>query len=195
MHCIGEWTEISDDRRNVLLVVATLLLTVTYQGVLSPPGGLWQDDQSPGANQTNITLPVIRKFNSSAPLENEAGTPIGLRNFPFWVFLSLNSLTFMLSYSTILYWMVRLSLISLFAIWFPLTVIIPTRFWETFWYVSICLLLFIFILHTSAICVAWSYKAKGHLHGSMQSVCWWRKNWRGKIYIKLNKPSLELYAS
>ncbi|XP_050270808.1 ankyrin repeat-containing protein BDA1-like [Quercus robur] len=44
MHCIGEWTQISDDRRNMLLVVATLLMTVTYQGVLSPPGGLWQDD-------------------------------------------------------------------------------------------------------------------------------------------------------
>nr|XP_023894194.1 ankyrin repeat-containing protein BDA1-like [Quercus suber] len=38
MHCIGEWTQISDDRRNMLLVVATLLMTVTYQGVLSPPG-------------------------------------------------------------------------------------------------------------------------------------------------------------
>ena len=34
MHCIGEWTEISDDRCNMLLVVATLLMTVTYQGVL-----------------------------------------------------------------------------------------------------------------------------------------------------------------
>ena len=39
MHCIGEWTQISDDRRNMLLVVATLLMTVTYQGVLSPPWG------------------------------------------------------------------------------------------------------------------------------------------------------------
>ena len=34
---------ISDERRNVLLVVATLLMTVTYQGILSPPGGLWQE--------------------------------------------------------------------------------------------------------------------------------------------------------
>ena len=91
LHFISEWIEISDDRRNVLLVVATLLLTVTYQGVLSPPGGLWQDDQIPGTNQTNTTFLAVRKFNSSAPLENEAGTPIGLRNFPFWVFLSLNS--------------------------------------------------------------------------------------------------------
>nr|XP_023894193.1 ankyrin repeat-containing protein BDA1-like [Quercus suber] len=168
LHFINEWIEISDDRRNVLLVVATLLLTVTYQGVLSPPGGLWQDDHSPGANQTNTTFPAIRKFNSSAPLENEAGTPIGLRNFPFWVFLSLNSLTFMLSYSTILlliptqhiYRIVRLSLISLSICYIvSLTVIIPTRFWEIFWYVSTGLFVCIFLLNSSATCVAWSYKA------------------------------------
>ena len=164
MHCLGEWTEISDDRRNMLLVVATLLMTVTYQGVLSPPGGLWQDDYHP---EPNTTLPATRKFNSSAPIPNEAGTPIDLRTFPFWVFLSLNSLTFMLSYSTILlliptqriYRIVRLSLISLSVCYIvSLTVIIPTRFWDIFWYVSIGLFLCIFLLNTSATCVAWSYK-------------------------------------
>ena len=165
MHCLGEWTEISDDRRNMLLVVATLLMTVTYQGVLSPPGGLWQDDYHP---EPNTTLPATRKFNSSAPIPNEAGTPVDLRYFPFWVFLSLNSLTFMLSYSTILlliptqriYRIVRLSLISLSVCYIvSLTVIIPTRFWDLFWYVSIALFLCIFLLNTSATCVAWSYKA------------------------------------
>ena len=130
-----------------------------------PPGGLWQDDYHPEANST---LPAIRKFNSSAPIPNEAGTPIGLRKFPFWVLLSLNSLTFMLSYSKILllilsqdiYWIVRLSLISLSVCYMvSLTVIISTRLWETFWYVFICLLLCIFLLNASATCVAWSYKA------------------------------------
>ena len=104
----------------------------------------------------------------SYPIPNEAGTPIGLRKFPFWVFLSLNSLTFMLSYSTILllipsqdiYRIVRLSLISLSVCYMvSLTVIISTRLWETFWYVFICLLLCIFLLNASATCVAWSYKA------------------------------------
>ena len=84
MRCIGEWTEISDNRHNMLLVVATLLMTVTYQGGLSPPRGLRQDDYHPEANST---LPAIRKFNPSAPIPKEAGTPIGLRKFPFWVFL------------------------------------------------------------------------------------------------------------
>ncbi|KAK7269865.1 hypothetical protein RIF29_22645 [Crotalaria pallida] len=31
--------------RNILLTVAILMATATYQGVLSPPGGLWQDDK------------------------------------------------------------------------------------------------------------------------------------------------------
>nr|XP_023922315.1 ankyrin repeat-containing protein BDA1-like [Quercus suber] len=40
-----EGARISSDDRNALLVVAALLLTVTYQAALSPPGGLWQEDK------------------------------------------------------------------------------------------------------------------------------------------------------
>ncbi|CAJ1977410.1 unnamed protein product [Sphenostylis stenocarpa] len=32
------------DVRNILLTVASLMVTATYQAVLSPPGGVWQDD-------------------------------------------------------------------------------------------------------------------------------------------------------
>lgn len=32
--------------RNTLLVLAVLIATATYQAVLSPPGGVWQDDDS-----------------------------------------------------------------------------------------------------------------------------------------------------
>ena len=35
---------ISDAKRNALLVVAALLVTVTFQAMVSPPGGTWQDD-------------------------------------------------------------------------------------------------------------------------------------------------------
>ena len=38
-----EIRKLSEERRSMLLVVAVLLVTVSYQAVLSPPGGLWQD--------------------------------------------------------------------------------------------------------------------------------------------------------
>ncbi|KAA8525487.1 hypothetical protein F0562_007342 [Nyssa sinensis] len=37
---------LSSDHRNVLVVIGALILTITYQSGLSPPGGVWQDDYS-----------------------------------------------------------------------------------------------------------------------------------------------------
>ncbi|KAE8055479.1 hypothetical protein FH972_012319 [Carpinus fangiana] len=39
-------TKMTNDTRNILLVVAALLVTVTFQATLSPPGGVWQEDNS-----------------------------------------------------------------------------------------------------------------------------------------------------
>ena len=53
-----EGSIISNDDRNALLVVAALLITITYQAVISPAGGLWQDDNHHDAGtaiaQTNL---------------------------------------------------------------------------------------------------------------------------------------------
>lgn len=89
MHCIGEWTEISDDRCNMLLVVATLLMTVTYQGVLSPPGGLWQDNDLSEPNTTTAAL--------SPPSSHRAGSTIAgtESSLPFRLFLGFNSAIFL----------------------------------------------------------------------------------------------------
>ncbi|XP_059441866.1 ankyrin repeat-containing protein BDA1-like [Corylus avellana] len=38
-------TKMTNDTRNILLVVAALLATVTFQATLSSPGGLWQDNK------------------------------------------------------------------------------------------------------------------------------------------------------
>ncbi|XP_030477246.1 ankyrin repeat-containing protein BDA1-like [Syzygium oleosum] len=45
----------ASDVRNVLLVVATLITTATYQAVLQPPGGRWQDNSGPSTNSTDPT--------------------------------------------------------------------------------------------------------------------------------------------
>lgn len=46
---------LSSDKQNALLVVAVLIVTTTYQGALSPPGGLSQGDYNniPPINATN----------------------------------------------------------------------------------------------------------------------------------------------
>jgi hypothetical protein len=43
--------------RNILLVVAALLVTVTFQATLSPPGGVWEDNYSPTTNASNGIAP------------------------------------------------------------------------------------------------------------------------------------------
>nr|XP_023899143.1 ankyrin repeat-containing protein BDA1-like [Quercus suber] len=66
-----EWRMISQDKRNALLVVCTLLITVTFEGVLNPPKGIRQEDHKPHA--------IIE------------GNFIGHRHLPFWLFLASNS--------------------------------------------------------------------------------------------------------
>ncbi|CAL5445284.1 unnamed protein product [Camellia sinensis] len=46
------------EARNAMLVIAVLIATATYQAVLSPPGGVWQDDSlSSNNNGTDTTKP------------------------------------------------------------------------------------------------------------------------------------------
>ena len=156
---VDKWAKISDDRRNVLLVVATLLMTVTYQGLLSPPGGLWQDDYNPGSNMPNATKPDYRSLNETAPyLQNIAGTAIGVRFYFFWVFLLTNTLTFMLSYTIVLliipsgYVILRAALGSLSLCYITsLAVIFPTYFTYTYSVILVILFSVIYALSLSAI--------------------------------------------
>ncbi|KAM3699066.1 hypothetical protein ACJW31_06G233400 [Castanea mollissima] len=150
-----EWRMISEDRRNALLVVATLLITVTYEGLLNPPGGIWQDDSRRHGTHTywsNAMKPHLY-FNKNATLPAKiAGTPIGLRLLPFWLFLASNSVTFMFSYVTILllipfeYDILRIAIFFLsFCYFASLTVIVPNPIWSCFPFIYVSLLL-IFLL-------------------------------------------------
>ncbi|GFP91019.1 ankyrin repeat-containing protein at3g12360 [Phtheirospermum japonicum] len=54
-----DWAKGSPDKaRNTLLVVAVLIMTATYQAVLSPPGGIWQEDFPPDSCNGNATIGV-----------------------------------------------------------------------------------------------------------------------------------------
>ncbi|XP_017972568.1 PREDICTED: ankyrin repeat, PH and SEC7 domain containing protein secG [Theobroma cacao] len=56
---------ISSEDRNALLVILGLLLTATYQAILSPPGGVWQGEVS----ETRLSPP------SGAPTSTPTPTP------------------------------------------------------------------------------------------------------------------------
>ena len=118
-----EVANFSDGKRNALLVIATLFVTVTYQAVLSPPGGLWQDDYKPETNQTLCNLGIsqtlcnlginqtlcnletnytlcnlgINQTHSNTTAPHKAGTAIGMGRTHFRVFLAVNFVVFMIS--------------------------------------------------------------------------------------------------
>ncbi|KAK9999774.1 hypothetical protein SO802_019377 [Lithocarpus litseifolius] len=95
---------LSDNKRNVLLVVATLLITVTYQAILSPPGGLWQDNDLSKPNTTTAALSppspaggLLNESNSNITAPHKAGSSIARTesSYPFGMFLIFNSTIFL----------------------------------------------------------------------------------------------------
>ncbi|XP_056159736.1 ankyrin repeat-containing protein BDA1-like [Syzygium oleosum] len=86
--------------RNIILVVATLVATATYQAVLTPPGGYWPDSSSnPLANSSVVTS------NSSAIIAiekpHQAGNII-LSGAYLYMFVYLNSAAFFVSVGSIM---------------------------------------------------------------------------------------------
>ncbi|KAK7848829.1 ankyrin repeat-containing protein bda1 [Quercus suber] len=108
-----QMTTISDDKRNALLVVATLLLSVTYQAALNPPGGLHEGISKPGANSSRISTrqayvpcPANATYHRTCGKKNlfkgtteGQGTANLVNTIPFSMFLVSNSVTFLISNS------------------------------------------------------------------------------------------------
>ena len=91
---------IPDEKHNALLVVAALLVTVTYQAAITPPGGLWQDDLFE-ANTTDVlrrSPDDLFKLNVTAP--HRAGSATARGTFPFSIFMAFNSIIFLSSIAT-----------------------------------------------------------------------------------------------
>lgn len=98
---LRQTTNISDDTRNALLVVAVLLVTITFQATVSPPGGVWSNN-SPSANhQTHYR--IMAGFNSefNAPAPHAVGTVTMERNI-FILLSVLNSVSFFVSVFSLL---------------------------------------------------------------------------------------------
>ncbi|KAI5647533.1 hypothetical protein M9H77_33538 [Catharanthus roseus] len=91
--------------RTTLLVLSVLIATATYQAVLSPPGGIWQDDYSPSNSTNNGTT------YSRAHIAGQA--VMGTNNMvSFGLFLIFNSIGFFMS----------LHMINFLTIGFPLQI-------------------------------------------------------------------------
>ncbi|XP_050284394.1 ankyrin repeat-containing protein BDA1-like [Quercus robur] len=126
-----EIRKLSEERRSMLLVVAVLLVTVSYQAVLNPPGGLWQDDGKcfnttevgsspngtvhmfsyfppgrripPTYNKTENDPTYLTLFNSTLACEHKAGAAIAFEDGLFQVFLACNAIIFLISNSLIIF--------------------------------------------------------------------------------------------
>jgi len=92
MHRITQ--NITDERRNSLLIVATLVATATYQSVLSPPGGVYQVN----ASDKNLN---ITSSNSTISTVGNAGKSV-LSKLDFFFFSYLNMFSFSISTIAIL---------------------------------------------------------------------------------------------
>ena len=84
-------TKMTNDTRNILLVVAALLVTVTFQATLSPPGGVWQDNKFADSIAPNGA--IIEEAHS-------AGTAI-MDEYLFVVLAVLNLISFFITVFTI----------------------------------------------------------------------------------------------
>ena len=85
-----EGSRISNDDRNALLVVAALLITITYQVVITPPGGLWQDDYDP-------EVTGINDYSSSGPPHSAGTAVVQTSSVNFEIVATINYYTFTLS--------------------------------------------------------------------------------------------------
>ena len=98
-------TKITNDMRNALLVVAVLIVAVTYQAALSPPGEVWQDDSHPITidNQFNTTASTSSIITSpQGPRPHKAGTLV-MGTINAAIFVLANSVTFYLSIAIIFF--------------------------------------------------------------------------------------------
>ncbi|XP_025887474.1 uncharacterized protein [Solanum lycopersicum] len=88
---------LTEDARNAYLIVTTLLVTASFQAVLSPPGGGWEtkDDDTNNNNKTSLVMPA--KTTNSSIHKHSFPSVRGPKKGLFYPFLIMNSITFALA--------------------------------------------------------------------------------------------------
>ncbi|TMW96714.1 hypothetical protein EJD97_006964, partial [Solanum chilense] len=88
---------LTEDARNAYLIVTILLVTASFQAVLSPPGGGWEtkDDDTCNNNKTSLVMPA--KTTNSSIHKHSFPSVRGPKKGLFYPFLIMNSITFALA--------------------------------------------------------------------------------------------------
>ena len=95
---------ISDDMRNALLVVMTLIITATFQSALSPPGGVWQGDSSNRSPSVALAR-ITPSTNGTLGLRGELHQPgtVIMQNNIYSILWSLNTLSLLITCGLIVF--------------------------------------------------------------------------------------------
>ncbi|WJX87938.1 hypothetical protein P8452_70072 [Trifolium repens] len=81
---------ITEEQRSTLMIILTLIVTATYQSVLSPPGGLYQ------ANAIDNNLNITASSNSTISSLGTAGKSV-MSQYDFYCFSYLSVVSFLMS--------------------------------------------------------------------------------------------------
>ncbi|KAK6234147.1 hypothetical protein QUC31_006553 [Theobroma cacao] len=137
-HIARRRENISNGMRNALLVVITLVITATYQSSLSPPGGVWQGDNSNTSSKSNYASINTSNSSTLAGEPHGPGTTVMQKNtfVVFWTYNTLTLLTtlgltaFLLPGGSIaLLLLVPLSLLCS-SYMLSMSILSPTPFWS-----------------------------------------------------------------
>ncbi|KAK6787985.1 hypothetical protein RDI58_016510 [Solanum bulbocastanum] len=92
---------LTGDMRNAYLVVTVLIVTASFQAIISPPGGGWQrnNDDDNNNNNTALVMPpnTTMKYSESSIKKGSSPSRRGPKDRLFYPFLVLNSVTFAFS--------------------------------------------------------------------------------------------------
>ncbi|XP_075646262.1 uncharacterized protein LOC142617344 [Castanea sativa] len=120
--------------RSMILVVAALIVTLCFQSVLTPPGGIWQDNglcittepgssyhQIPPFNKTigssnHPKIIYLSQSNTTLACEHKAGTAIALDDRLFALFVVCNTMVFSILNGLIVFLIPNLMVRRLFSV-------------------------------------------------------------------------------
>uniref|UniRef100_A0A2N9IF83 PGG domain-containing protein n=1 Tax=Fagus sylvatica TaxID=28930 RepID=A0A2N9IF83_FAGSY len=97
----------TSDIRNALLVVATLIVAVTFQAGVNPPGGVWQEDAPPPSSYDagkailgykGVSFAFFLLSNTAAFSTSATIIGILVRGFPFYYLVRLALLLMVCTY-------------------------------------------------------------------------------------------------